>query len=114
MVHNEGSTNLDGWTDATKCIISPASKSIKILWHHVSFQAFHPHKCDVSDEDQVREVFSQIKANHGGTDILVNCAGLAYNAPLLTGDVKHWKHILDVNVIGDHNYISLTKDLGHL
>ncbi len=55
----------------------------------------------MSDEEQVSEVFKKIRTLHEGVDVLVNCAGLAHNASLLTGDVKHWKHMLDVNVIGE-------------
>ena len=39
-------------------------------------------KCDVTNEDDVKSVFSCAKDQFGGIDVCVN------NAPLLTGDTK--------------------------
>ena len=53
-------------------------------------------KCDVCNEDEIKSVFSSAKDQFGGIDVCINNAGLAHNAPLLTGDTKDWKNMLDV------------------
>ena len=53
-------------------------------------------KCDVSREEEVREAFQIAKAEFGGVDVCVNNAGLAHNAPLLSGATSDWKEMLDV------------------
>lgn len=53
-------------------------------------------KCDVSREDEVKAAFQKAKAEFGGVDVCVNNAGLAHNAPLLSGATSDWKEMLDV------------------
>ena len=45
-------------------------------------------------------MFDKIKKDFGGVDVCINNAGLAHNAPLLTGSTEHWRHMLEVNVLG--------------
>jgi len=59
-----------------------------------------PIQCDVTEESQVLEMFSFIKQKFGTLQVCVNNAGLAHHAPLLSGETKHWKNMLDVNVLG--------------
>ena len=58
-------------------------------------------KCDVTNEDDIKSVFSYAKDQFGGIDVCVNNAGLGHNAPLLTGDTKDWRNMLDVSNIND-------------
>ena len=58
-------------------------------------------KCDVTNEDDIKNVFSYAKDQFGGIDVCVNNAGLAHNSPLLTGDAKYWRNMLDVSNIND-------------
>ena len=58
-------------------------------------------KCDVTNEDDVKSVFSYAKDQFGGIDVCVNNAGLSHNAPLLTGDTKDWRNMLDVSNTND-------------
>lgn len=62
--------------------------------------AFHAVQCDVSREDQVVAMFNKIKEDHGGVDVCVNNAGLAFDAPLLTGETEQWRAMLEINVLG--------------
>ncbi|PVD38336.1 hypothetical protein C0Q70_00948 [Pomacea canaliculata] len=57
--------------------------------------------CDVSKEEEVLAMFEKIP-NLGRVDVCINNAGLAHNAPILTGDtgVKEWRHMFEVNVLG--------------
>lgn len=54
------------------------------------------YRCDVTNEDQVVEMFEKINADVGGIDVLINNAGLTRDAPLLSGDVKSWNLMLQV------------------
>ncbi len=55
-------------------------------------------KCDVAQEDEVKEAFKKAQIEFGGVDVCVNNAGLAHNASLLNGETKDWKSMLDVSV----------------
>ncbi|XP_061389948.1 farnesol dehydrogenase-like [Musca vetustissima] len=62
---------------------------------------FHAFKCDVSDEQNVKETFAWIEDKFGGVDVLINNAGVMKNIPLLA---KHnsddIKATLNTNVLG--------------
>lgn len=55
--------------------------------------------CDVSNQQQVREVFAQI----GGFDILVNSAGIAHIGKADTTNEEDFDKIYNVNVKGTYN-----------
>ncbi|XP_076453150.1 dehydrogenase/reductase SDR family member 11-like isoform X2 [Babylonia areolata] len=59
-------------------------------------------KCDVSKEEEVTAMFQMIRQHSslGRVDVCINNAGLAHDAPLLTGDTDQWKNMFDVNVLG--------------
>ncbi|MGI6152357.1 MAG: elongation factor P 5-aminopentanone reductase [Christensenellaceae bacterium] len=60
-------------------------------------------RADVSDPGQVAQMFEAAKAQFGRVGILVNNAGISYQA--LFADTTHaqWQHIFDVNVTGMFN-----------
>lgn len=53
-------------------------------------------KCDVRNEDDIKDMFKMARTQFGGVDVCVNNAGLAHNAPLLTGGTDHWRDMLEV------------------
>lgn len=55
-----------------------------------------PMKCDVAKEDEVKSMFAIAKARFGGVDVCVNNAGLAHDAPLLSGSTDDWRSMLEV------------------
>ena len=55
---------------------------------------------DITCEDQVKDVFSQIEAALGTIDILVNCAGIFAVGKVTETDFAVWKKILAVNLDG--------------
>ncbi|XP_013385782.1 dehydrogenase/reductase SDR family member 11 isoform X2 [Lingula anatina] len=59
-----------------------------------------PIKCDLSNEEEILSMFKTIKQTWGGVDVCINNAGLALNAPLLSGATEQWKTMLDVNIMG--------------
>lgn len=57
-------------------------------------------KCDVSQEDDVKDMVEKAIKKFRKIDILVNNAGLVYDVPLFEKTLEQWKRTLDVNLIG--------------
>lgn len=57
------------------------------------------HTCNISDQQQVKEVFAQI----GAFDILVNCAGIAHVGKADTTSEEDFEKVYNVNVKGVYN-----------
>ena len=53
-------------------------------------------KCDMAKEEEVIAMFGKIKEQFGGVDVCVNNAGLAQDAPLLTGATSDWRQMTEV------------------
>ncbi|MBO4358422.1 MAG: SDR family oxidoreductase, partial [Erysipelotrichaceae bacterium] len=60
-------------------------------------------KADISDEDQVDGMVSEIEAETGGVDILVNNAAIDMPDLFSNKDAETFRRILDVNVVGAFN-----------
>ena len=58
------------------------------------------YECDVSKEDQVKKMFTDIVSNFGTVDILVNNAGLQKDAPFTEMTLDQWNFVLGVNLTG--------------
>ena len=57
-------------------------------------------RADVSDEDQVREMFRKAIDEFGTLDILINNAGLQQDAPFHELTLAQWNKVLAVNLTG--------------
>jgi len=55
---------------------------------------------DVSVESQVEQIVSETTKTLGPIDVLVNCAGLFPNCPVVEMDVAEWDRVFAVNVRG--------------
>lgn len=67
--------------------------------------ALHPdasffHAVDVTDEEQVQDVASEIASIHGAVDILINNAGIVSNAPFAEIGIRQWQEVVNVNLGG--------------
>ncbi|WP_372366329.1 SDR family NAD(P)-dependent oxidoreductase [Candidatus Uabimicrobium sp. HlEnr_7] len=56
-------------------------------------------KVDMREEQEIHDMFSQIKEKWGGVDILINNAGISHRSALIDGDTKLWSEMLNVNVL---------------
>ncbi len=69
----------------------------------LSSQPHRPHRkvrCDVTDHDQIEELFAFVRREWGGLDGLVNNAGVWIHDPLLDLDRTKLEATLAVNVVG--------------
>jgi len=62
--------------------------------HAISYQ------CDVSKEEQVKQMFTDVIAQFGTVDILINNAGLQRDAPFTEMTLEQWNFVLSVNLTG--------------
>jgi glucose 1-dehydrogenase len=58
------------------------------------------YQCDVSKEDQVVKMFSDIVAQFGTVEILVNNAGLQKDASFINMSLADWNLVIGVNLTG--------------
>jgi 17beta-estradiol 17-dehydrogenase / 3beta-hydroxysteroid 3-dehydrogenase len=54
---------------------------------------------DLRDARSIDALFGVLRERFGGVDVLVNNAGLGYDAPLVSGDTERWRETLEVNVL---------------
>jgi len=57
-------------------------------------------KCDVSKENEVKEMIQKTIDKFGKIDILINNAGVVFDVPFFERTVEQWKRTLDVNLLG--------------
>lgn len=64
--------------------------------------------CDLTSSAEISEcVGTCLKSCHGGIDILVNCAGIAYYGPMIQMPADEWNRLLAVNL---HAPIQFTRE----
>ena len=54
--------------------------------------------CDVSSEPSVNALFAGLKSQVGRIDILVHCAGIIHEKPLLETTAEEFDQVIDVNL----------------
>jgi len=66
---------------------------------------------DITNEEQIKVVFNQIKQQYGKLDVVLNCAAIGgilqtYNIDKhLMHDLDRFRHVMDVNVTGTFNVV---------
>jgi glucose 1-dehydrogenase len=60
----------------------------------------YAHRCDVSNEDDVRQMFDRMRREFGTIDVLVNNAGLQQDAPFEEMTLAQWNRVIAVNLTG--------------
>ena len=82
--------------------VSPAVEDVAGSIASAGFDAA-AYQLDTSDAAAVEHVARTIVAEYGRIDILVNCAGIAHEAPFLEMDDGERDRVLAVNLIGTFN-----------
>ena len=57
-------------------------------------------RCDVTSADDVKAMVERTKADFGRIDILINNAGRAWVAPVVSMPVEEWRKVIEVNLTG--------------
>ena len=60
----------------------------------------YAHRCDVSNEEDVRQMFERMRREFGTVDILINNAGLQQDAPFEEMSLTQWNKVIGVNLTG--------------
>ncbi len=57
-------------------------------------------KCDISNQNEVIELFKFAKNNFGAVDILINAAAIIQNQKFIDLKINDWQRLIDVNLKG--------------
>jgi gluconate 5-dehydrogenase len=60
----------------------------------------HVFQCDISDESQVQSMVQNIKNEVNNIDVLINNAGVTWNAPTVDQTLATWHRVIDINLTG--------------
>ena len=63
-------------------------------------------RCDVTELDEVKALFSQVQSTHGGLDVLVNCVGWDDLMFFTQTTPEFWDRIIRINFVGVLNCTS--------
>ncbi len=61
---------------------------------------FDTYKCDISNEDEINNLFSYIIDKHEKIDVLVNCAAISLDNDFFKKTKKEFMKVLEVNLVG--------------
>ena len=81
-----------------------ADKVVENIEKEYSVKAI-AYNCDVANFDMAKETISKIKADFGGTHILVNNAGVTRDGLLAMMKEEDWDKVIDTNLKGTFNMI---------
>lgn len=90
--------------------LSSAQSSIQHITSHINGQnpspdsdnvpLLKPYECDVTQEDNVKQTWSDIIRDFGKVDCLVTAAGIVDNVEAEKYDYPRWKKMLGINLDG--------------
>ncbi|MDC8758939.1 3-oxoacyl-[acyl-carrier-protein] reductase [Janthinobacterium fluminis] len=64
-------------------------------------------RCDVSQMADAKRFFTAAQAELGDIEVLVNCAGIINDAPLVSLSEEAWHAVIDTNLTGTYNFCKL-------
>lgn len=62
--------------------------------------ALHEIRCDVTDDESVRDAVAQVAERFGSLDIVINNAGIGAQGTVADNSDEEWSTVFDVNVFG--------------
>ena len=71
----------------------------------------YPIKCDVTDVESIKAMAEEVKSKTGKVDVLVNCAGSAKNAGVLTMTDEDWDFTIKTDMT---SLFYVTREIGKL
>lgn len=76
---------------------------------------FDTYKCDISNEDEIKSLFSYVKNKHEKLDVLVNCAAISMDNDIYEKSKDEFMKVLEVNLVGTYlmcKYATLMMERG--
>ena len=87
------------WKDGGKLALNARSKGkLDQLAGELPGSEVFP--ADMEDEREARNLVAKVQSRFGRLDILINNAGRGMNGPLETIDIKEYRRLIDLNIIG--------------
>ena len=71
----------------------------------------HLYQCDVSNYDDVEQLFDELEEQFDTVDILVNNAGIRRDGVLAMMSPEDWRRVVDINLTGGYNMAKFTVRL---
>ena len=76
------------------------NEAVENLKKETGLQAVYGQLCDVSNEAQVQALVAAAEEKLGGTDVLINNAGLGTSKTVLEMTDEEWQKVLDITLTG--------------
>jgi len=76
---------------------------------------FETYKCDLCNEEDIKNLIKYVKNKHEKIDVLVNCAALSIDDDIYEKTKEDFMKVLEVNLVGTFlmcKYVSLEMDRG--
>src|SRR6266581_3869496 len=82
-------------TGRRAALVATAAAEVRALGRRSLVQT-----CDVTNNDSLSQLLQSVRAEFGGVQILVNCAGKTKRMPTLDFPEADWNDILETNLTG--------------
>ena len=76
------------------------NEAVENLKKETGLQAVYGQLCDVSNEEQVQALVAAAEEKLGGTDVLINNAGLGTSKTVMEMTDDEWQKVLDITLTG--------------
>lgn len=63
-------------------------------------ELYDTYKCDISNENEVKELINYVKNKHEKLDVLVNCAAISMDNDIYDKSKDEFMRVLEVNLVG--------------
>jgi 3-oxoacyl-[acyl-carrier protein] reductase len=76
------------------------AEAVSAIRQETGLQEVHGQLCDVSKEDQVQALVAAAESRLGGTDVLINNAGLGTSKKVIDMADDEWHKVIDITLTG--------------
>lgn len=83
--------------------------------HKINTQEYDTYKCDVTKEEDIKELLQKVITKHEKIDVLVNCAAISLDDDIYNKSKEDFLKVLEVNLVGTYlmcKYASLVMEKG--
>ena len=83
--------------------------------HKINTQEYDTYKCDITKEEDIKELLQKVIAKHEKIDVLVNCAAISLDDDIYNKSKEDFLKVLEVNLVGTYlmcKQVSLVMEKG--